>query len=90
MSKMASNYFPFGSEENGRENLGGENLQELETEDFGGEDGDDDDWELEGAVGITDEVLAFARNIAMHPETWLDFPLDEEEDLDGGFQCFFI
>lgn len=82
MSKMASNYFPFGSEENGRENLGGENLEELETEDFGGEDGDDDDWELEGAVGITDEVLAFARNIAMHPETWLDFPLDEEEDLD--------
>ncbi|XP_041018556.1 uncharacterized protein LOC121260673 [Juglans microcarpa x Juglans regia] len=34
------------------------------------------------SVGITDEVLAFARNIAMHPETWLDFPLDEEEDLD--------
>ncbi|CAF1924806.1 unnamed protein product [Brassica napus] len=24
-----------------------------------------------------------ARNIAMHPETWLDFPLDPEEDLDG-------
>ncbi|CAN1825581.1 hypothetical protein LINPERHAP1_LOCUS31219 [Linum perenne] len=36
----------------------------------------------EGLVGITDEVLAFASNIAMHPETWLDFPLDEEEDLD--------
>ncbi|XP_068312404.1 uncharacterized protein [Pyrus communis] len=33
------------------------------------------------AVGVTEEVLAFARNIAMHPETWLDFPLDEEEDL---------
>ncbi|KAJ6321037.1 hypothetical protein OIU78_016269 [Salix suchowensis] len=60
----------------------GENLEELETGEFGGEDGDDDDWELEGAVGITDEVLAFARNIARHPETWLDFPLDEEEDLD--------
>ncbi|KAJ6722267.1 BSD DOMAIN-CONTAINING PROTEIN [Salix koriyanagi] len=82
MSKMASNYFPFGSEENGRENFRGENLEELETGEFGGEDGDDDDWELEGAVGITDEVLAFARNIARHPETWLDFPLDEEEDLD--------
>ncbi|XP_041021599.1 uncharacterized protein LOC121262953 [Juglans microcarpa x Juglans regia] len=37
---------------------------------------------LEGAIGITEEVLAFARNIAMHPETWLDFPIDEEEDLD--------
>lgn len=36
---------------------------------------------LEGALGITEEALAFARNIAMHPETWLDFPLDEEEDL---------
>nr|DAD41552.1 TPA_asm: hypothetical protein HUJ06_015875 [Nelumbo nucifera] len=35
-----------------------------------------------GAVGITDEVLAFAKNIAMHPETWLDFPLVDEEDLD--------
>ena len=90
MSKMASNYFPFGSEENGRENFRGENLEELETGEFGGEDGDDEDWELEGAVGITDEVLAFARNIAMHPETWLDFPLDEEEDLDGGFRCVFF
>ncbi|KAJ4895582.1 BSD domain-containing protein [Raphanus sativus] len=34
------------------------------------------------AVALTDEVLAFARNIAMHPETWLDFPLDPDEDLD--------
>ncbi|XP_051139940.1 uncharacterized protein LOC127257522 [Andrographis paniculata] len=37
---------------------------------------------VEEAVGITDEVLAFARNIAHHPETWLDFPLSEEEDFD--------
>ncbi|XP_068313774.1 uncharacterized protein [Pyrus communis] len=28
--------------------------------------------------------LAFTKNIAMHPETWLDVPLDEEEDL-GNF-----
>ncbi|KAJ7966501.1 BSD domain-containing family protein [Quillaja saponaria] len=41
-----------------------------------------EDWDLGRAVGITDEVLAFARNIAMHPETWLDFPIDEEEDTD--------
>ncbi|KAE9609347.1 putative BSD domain-containing protein [Lupinus albus] len=33
-------------------------------------------------VGITDEVLTFAMNIAMHPETWLDFPLEEEDDTD--------
>lgn len=35
------------------------------------------------AVGITEEVLVFAMNIAMHPETWLDFPIDEEDDTDG-------
>uniref|UniRef100_A0A7N2RBE5 Uncharacterized protein n=1 Tax=Quercus lobata TaxID=97700 RepID=A0A7N2RBE5_QUELO len=35
-----------------------------------------------GGAGITDEVMAFARNIGMHPETWLDFPINEEEDLD--------
>ncbi|KAL5988283.1 hypothetical protein ACLOJK_036046 [Asimina triloba] len=33
-----------------------------------------------GAIGVTDEVLAFARNIAMHPETWLDFPLFVDDD----------
>ncbi|XP_027355405.1 uncharacterized protein LOC113865198 [Abrus precatorius] len=38
--------------------------------------------EPERAVGITEEVLAFAMNIAMHPETWLDFPIDEEDDTD--------
>ncbi|KAL5558695.1 hypothetical protein UlMin_034906 [Ulmus minor] len=46
------------------------------------EEGEFEECEIGGAVGITEEVLAFARNIAMHPETWLDFPLDEEEDLD--------
>ncbi|GMH13645.1 hypothetical protein Nepgr_015486 [Nepenthes gracilis] len=42
---------------------------------------EDEDW-IGQAVGITDEVLAFAGNIAHHPETWLDFPIDEEDDLD--------
>ena len=41
-----------------------------------------------GGVRITDEVLAFARNIGMHLETWLDFPIDEEEDLDR--MCIFF
>ena len=41
-----------------------------------------------GGVRITNEVLAFARNIGMHPETWLDFPIDEEEDLDR--MCVFF
>jgi hypothetical protein len=35
------------------------------------------------AVALTDEVVTFADNIAMHPETWLDFPSLEEEDDDG-------
>ncbi|KAF8109983.1 hypothetical protein N665_0088s0001 [Sinapis alba] len=46
------------------------------------EEEETDEEEEMDVVAITDEVLAFARNIAMHPETWLDFPLDPEEDLD--------
>ncbi|KAJ7558638.1 hypothetical protein O6H91_04G049500 [Diphasiastrum complanatum] len=35
------------------------------------------------AAGVTDEVVTFADSIAMHPETWLDFPFfSEEEDAD--------
>ncbi|RWW15153.1 hypothetical protein GW17_00021025, partial [Ensete ventricosum] len=50
----------------------------------------DEDEENDGvgddAVGVNEEVLAFARNIAMHPETWLDFPLPHhEEDSDALF-----
>ena len=41
-----------------------------------------------GGVGITDEVLAFAKNIEMHLETWLDFPIDEKEDLNR--MCVFF
>ena len=39
--------------------------------------------EIGDAVGVTEEVLAFARNISMHPETWLDFPLPDDGDSDG-------
>ncbi|KAK1316371.1 hypothetical protein QJS10_CPA05g01619 [Acorus calamus] len=59
ISKIASNFLPLG--------LDGSDV--------------DDDYEegayveTEGAVGVTEEVLAFARNISRHPETWLDFPL---------------
>ncbi|KAI3958877.1 hypothetical protein MKX01_023553 [Papaver californicum] len=59
ISKIASNFLPFGSSD--EDSVGG----------GGG-----------AAVGVTDDVLAFARNIAMHPETWLDFPLDKDEDSD--------
>ncbi|XP_021728466.1 uncharacterized protein LOC110695554 [Chenopodium quinoa] len=48
-------------------------LQKVEEE--------DDDWVKE-AVGLTDEVLTFAGNIAHHPETWLDFPVEEDEDFE--------
>ncbi|XP_031260561.1 uncharacterized protein LOC116118727 [Pistacia vera] len=34
------------------------------------------------AVGVTEEVLIFARNIALHPETWLDFPAPDDEYFD--------
>ncbi|KAE8707013.1 hypothetical protein F3Y22_tig00110387pilonHSYRG00596 [Hibiscus syriacus] len=34
------------------------------------------------AVGVTDEVIAFARDIAMNPETWLDFPIPDDGDFD--------
>ena len=42
-----------------------------------------------GGIRITDKVLAFARNIEMHPKMWLDFPIDEEEDLDRMCGFFF-
>lgn len=37
-----------------------------------------------GAVGVTEEVVAFARDVAMHPETWLDFPLPQDDEDDVG------
>ncbi|XVF36449.1 hypothetical protein REPUB_Repub19eG0059500 [Reevesia pubescens] len=73
LSKMAADYFPFGS---------GENEEENEMENENEEEDEDEEDQRFNAVGITDEVLAFARNIAHHPETWLDFPLDPDEDLD--------
>lgn len=38
---------------------------------------------VRGAVGVTEEVVVFARDVAMHPETWLDFPLPGNDDVDG-------
>ncbi|KAL3505103.1 hypothetical protein ACH5RR_034944 [Cinchona calisaya] len=37
---------------------------------------------LADVVGITEEALDFAENTAHHPETWLNFPLSEEEEFD--------
>lgn len=46
--------------------------------------------QIGGAVGITEESLAFASNIAHHPETWLDFPLSEEDDIDGNTYIMYL
>ncbi|CAM8989375.1 unnamed protein product [Rhodiola kirilowii] len=42
------------------------------------------EYESGSAIGVTEEVVAFANNVAMHPETWLDFPLadDDQEQHD--------
>ncbi|KAJ7944547.1 BSD domain containing protein [Quillaja saponaria] len=60
ITKIASNFLQFGSEE-------GKSLEE---------------YELDGVVGVTEEVVFFARNIALHPETWLEFPLPDDADSD--------
>ncbi|KAH9297295.1 hypothetical protein KI387_028977 [Taxus chinensis] len=69
ISKLASNFLPFKRESEGEE-------EEKEEE----KSGAFDQKSLRSAVGITEEVLTFARNISMHPETWLDFPLFNDED----------
>uniref|UniRef100_A0A0A9FZD3 BSD domain-containing protein n=1 Tax=Arundo donax TaxID=35708 RepID=A0A0A9FZD3_ARUDO len=46
----------------------------------------EEDWDV---IGITEEVLAFAKNIARHPETWLDYPLlPDDDESDGPFSYF--
>ncbi|KAK7307696.1 hypothetical protein VNO77_40988 [Canavalia gladiata] len=44
--------------------------------------GSQEEYDLDGVVGVTEEVVAFARSVAMHPETWLDFPLPDDADSD--------
>ncbi|KAH1082493.1 hypothetical protein J1N35_022254 [Gossypium stocksii] len=39
-------------------------------------------YESENVVGVTEDVVAFARDIAMHPITWLDFPVPDNNDFD--------
>ncbi|KAG8062468.1 hypothetical protein GUJ93_ZPchr0003g18220 [Zizania palustris] len=57
------------------ENVRHDNEEEVEEE-----------WDV---IGITEEVLAFATNIARHPETWLDFPLlPDDDESDGPFSYF--
>ena len=64
-------------------------LTKMNADSFRSEMESKSNW-MSGGVGITNEVLAFARDIGMHPETWLDFPIDEEEDLDSNCVFFFF
>ncbi|CAL9245043.1 unnamed protein product, partial [Arabidopsis halleri] len=48
------------------------NFLQLNSEDVDPKDYD--------AIGVTEELVAFAKDLAMHPETWLDFPLPDEDD----------
>lgn len=36
--------------------------------------------EQRGDFGVNEEIVAFVKNITLHPETSLDFPLPENED----------
>jgi len=61
---------------------------ELEEQRARHEEDEVEDWDV---IGITEEVLAFATNIASHPETWLDFPLlPDDDESDGPFSCNFF
>ncbi|CAN4092179.1 unnamed protein product [Withania somnifera] len=53
----------------------GSDEEEAENDQVEESEGDD-------AFGVTEEVLAFATNIAHHPETWLDFPFADEDEFD--------
>ncbi|XP_065873121.1 uncharacterized protein [Euphorbia lathyris] len=45
-----------------------------------GSERDFNDEDLVGsAIGVTEEVVFFARDAAMHPETWLDFPVPDDD-----------
>ncbi|KAL0350477.1 UNVERIFIED_CONTAM: hypothetical protein Sradi_4196900 [Sesamum radiatum] len=63
------------------------NFLQLESDDENQETGKKVDFTSlgNGAVGVTEEVVAFARDIAMHPETWLDFPLPQNAGDDVDF-----
>uniref|UniRef100_A0A6M2ENC0 BSD domain-containing protein n=1 Tax=Populus davidiana TaxID=266767 RepID=A0A6M2ENC0_9ROSI len=50
---------------------------------LGSERDDDEIATIEATdVGVTEEVVGFARDVAMHPETWLDFPIPRVQDFE--------
>ncbi|CAA6663028.1 unnamed protein product [Spirodela intermedia] len=73
ISKIASSFLQFGSDG-----------EEEEMEDEQGLENKYGNSGI-GAIGVTEEVLTFARNISMHPETWLDFPLFPDDETADDF-----
>jgi hypothetical protein len=47
------------------------------------EDVDPKDYDV---IGVTEELVAFVKDLAMHPETWLDFPLPDDDDSFDDFE----
>ncbi|ESQ31259.1 hypothetical protein EUTSA_v10004225mg [Eutrema salsugineum] len=46
-----------------------------------GSDGvDPKDYDVGNVIGVTEELVAFVRDLSMHPETWLEFPLPDDDD----------
>ena len=43
---------------------------------------DEDDGEAGVTICVSDEVPANARNVALHPENWFDFPIPDDDDFD--------
>ncbi|KAJ3697620.1 hypothetical protein LUZ61_001325 [Rhynchospora tenuis] len=84
ISKIASSFLQLRSEDEEEDEEEEEEEEEEEVDEVGvsGYVGFD-------AIGITDEVLAFAMNISMHPETWLDFPLLPDEDEPDSLFSYF-
>lgn len=70
-----------------RSNLCGEREKEYMGDYLGYSNYEEVEDSVYDAVGVTNEALTFARNIAHHPETWLDFSLEEEE-FDGMLSSF--
>ncbi|RZS13514.1 hypothetical protein BHM03_00045117 [Ensete ventricosum] len=75
-SKIASTFLPLGPGEG----------EDWNAED---EEGSESKYRID-AIGVTEEVMAFVRNISMHPETWLDFPLLPDDEESDGLSPFLV
>eukprot|EP00897_Mesotaenium_endlicherianum_P003539 jgi/Mesen1/3212/ME000186S02505 len=71
-SKLATSLLPFQMDPRANASDGSD------EEGWGGKDAE--------AIGVTDDVITFANDIATHPETWIDFPLPEDEELGDDFE----